>query len=60
MADDRLKNHKITYDDGTVTYLLLDGEGAERWKRLADDKTTTIKSVAPGEPTPINAKGAGS
>jgi hypothetical protein len=49
------KPYEIKYDDGTSRFLLLDADDVERWRKLANDKTTDIKSVAPGTPTPINA-----
>ncbi|WP_217923783.1 hypothetical protein [Miltoncostaea oceani] len=54
MAD--TKSHKITYDDGTTAYLALDDDDVKTWRKLAESKTSNVKSVAPGEPKPFNVE----
>lgn len=55
MAD--TKNHKITYNDGTETFLALDEDDAKLWRGLADKKDSNVKSVAVAEPKPFNVEG---
>lgn len=50
----RTESYKITYDDGRVRYRLLDADGVKLFEDLAKNKTSAIKSVAKGEPTPNN------
>lgn len=52
------KVYRVTWDDGSERFMRLDDEDLKRWKALADDKTSTVKSVAAGTPTPNNARTA--
>lgn len=53
-----MDNYKITHEDGSEQILQLDDDDAKAWKDRADDKNSDVKSVAKGEPEPINAKAA--
>ena len=54
----KTKTYKISYDSGPDRYLKLGESDLEAWQKLAADKTTRIKSVTAGSPTPINATGS--
>lgn len=55
----KTKTYKITGDDGGERWYKLDEAGYDLFKRLADDKTSAIKAITAGTPTPINAASAG-
>lgn len=51
----KTKLYKITGDDGGERWYKLDEAGYDLFKSLADDKTSPVKSISAGTPTPINA-----
>jgi hypothetical protein len=56
-----LKNYKVTFEDGTETFYQFeeDDEGLKAFREAAKNKDSDVKSVAVGDPTPINTgKGA--
>ena len=53
-----MRNYKVTWQDGTERYFQLDDDALKAWKERAADKDSTIKSVEPGDPEPINPAAA--
>jgi hypothetical protein len=58
-----MKNYKVVQEDGSETYYQFDESedvgkaGLAALRRAAKDDDSPVKSVAEGDPDPINGKG---